>query len=67
MKSVYKESREVMQKVIDKIVEELENEYENLKELYKRTGDISFYHTFQGVNQSIEIVKKEADKYGLTS
>ena len=53
----------VMQEVFEKIIEKLESEYENLKEMYKRTKDMSFYFTFQGVNKAIEIVKKEAEKY----
>ena len=52
-----------MQEVFEKIIEKMECEYENLKEMYKRTKDMSFYFTFQGVNKAIEIVKKEAEKY----
>ena len=51
-----------MQEVFEKIIEKLECEYENLKEMYKRTKDMSFYFTFQGVNKAIEIVKKESEK-----
>ena len=51
-----------MQEVFEKIIEKLECEYENLKEIYKRTKDMSFYFTFQGVNKAIEIVKKESEK-----
>ena len=52
-----------MQEVFEKIIEKLECEYENLKEMYKRTKDMSFYFTFQGVNKAIEIVKQEAEKF----
>ena len=51
-----------MQEVFEKIIEKMECEYENLKEMYKRTKDMSFYFTFQGVNKAIEIVKKESEK-----
>ena len=51
-----------MQEVFEKIIEELESEYEDIKEIYKRTKDMSFYFTFQGVNKAIEIVKKESEK-----
>lgn len=52
-----------MQEVFEKIIEKMECEYENLKEMYKRTKDMSFYFTFQGVNKAIEIVKQEAEQY----
>ena len=52
-----------MKEVFENIIEKLECEYENLKEMYKRTKDMSFYFTFQGVNKAIEIVKKESEKY----
>ena len=51
-----------MQEVFEKIIEKLESEYEDIKEIYKRTKDMSFYFTFQGVNKAIEIVKKESEK-----
>ena len=51
-----------MQEVFEKIIEKLECEYEDIKEIYKRTKDMSFYFTFQGVNKAIEIVKKESEK-----
>ena len=51
-----------MQEVFENIIEKMESEYENLKEMYKRTKDMSFYFTFQGVNKAIEIVKKESEK-----
>ena len=51
-----------MKEVFEKIIEKMESEYENLKEMYKRTKDMSFYFTFQGVNKAIEIVKKESEK-----
>lgn len=50
-----------MQEVFEKIIEKMECEYENLKEMYKRTKDMSFYFTFQGVNKAIEIFKKESE------
>ena len=52
-----------MQEVFEKIIEKMECEYENLKEMYKRTKDMSFYFAFQGVNKAIEIVKQEAEQY----
>ena len=51
-----------MKEVFENIIEKMESEYENLKEMYKRTKDMSFYFTFQGVNKAIEIVKKESEK-----
>lgn len=52
-----------MQEVFENIIEKLESEYEDIKEIYKRTKDMSFYFTFQGVNKAIEIVKKESEQY----
>ena len=54
--------RKSMKSVFEKIIEKLESEYEDIKEIYKRTKDMSFYFTFQGVNKAIEIVKKESEK-----